>query len=246
MPAYEVPLRFLGALIAGYLLGSIPTGVIVSRIARGADPRQQGSGKTGATNILRTLGPGAAAVVVLVDLLKGVAAVLLVRYLIFGAIPHPGLSDQVWGLLRDSAEALAAIAALLGHNYSVFIGFKGGRGVLTGTGAMITMSPLAFVFAAFSGIPAVYLTRYVSLGSILGAIMAGASEVFLTLTGRDSWPHCAFIVVASAVVVIAHKDNIQRLRAGVERKLGEKATDASSGAEPSPRERAEAMDSAPQ
>ena len=223
MPAYEVILRFLGAVVAGYLLGSIPTGVIVSRVMGGADPRQEGSRKTGATNILRTLGPGAAAVVVLVDLLKGVAAVLLVRYAIFGAIPHPGYSDPTWGLMRDGAEALAAIAALLGHNYSLFIGFKGGRGVLTGTGAMITMSPLAALFAAIAGVPAVFLTRYVSLGSILGAIMAGSMELFLTIIGRDSWPHCAFIVAASAIVVIAHKDNIQRLRAGAERKLGEKA-----------------------
>jgi acyl phosphate:glycerol-3-phosphate acyltransferase len=239
MPAFEVLLRFLGALVAGYLLGSIPTGVIVSRVVRGGDPRLQGSGKTGATNILRTLGPSAAAVVVLVDLLKGVAAVLVARYLLFGSIAHPGYSDLVWALLRDSAEALAAIAALMGHNYSVFIGFKGGRGVLTGTGAMITMSPLAFIFAALSGIPAVFLTRYVSLGSILGAIMAGSMEIFLTLIGRDSWPHCAFIVVASAIVVIAHRDNIQRLRAGVERKLGEKVAQAEDAA----REQAGTVDS---
>lgn len=231
MPAYEVILRFLGVVVAGYLLGSIPTGVIVSRVLGGADPRQEGSRKTGATNILRTLGPGAAAVVVLVDLLKGVAAVLLVRYAIFGPISHAGYSDQTWRLMRDGAEALAAIAALLGHNYSIFIGFKGGRGVLTGTGAMITMSPLAALFAAISGMPAVYLTRYVSLGSILGATMAGAMEIFLTIIGRDSWPHCAFIVAASAIVVIAHKDNIQRLRAGVERKLGEKPA-AQNGAVP--------------
>ncbi|HEX9037551.1 MAG TPA: glycerol-3-phosphate 1-O-acyltransferase PlsY [Ktedonobacterales bacterium] len=223
MPAFDITLRFLGAIGAGYLLGAIPTGVIVSRLAGGVDPRLQGSRKTGATNILRTQGPAAAAVVLLVDLLKGVAAVLLARYVLFGAIPHPGLSSTTWGVMRDSAEALAAVAALLGHNYSVFIGFKGGRGVLTATGAMTTMSPVATLFAALGGIPATFLTRYVSLGSILGAILGGSMELFLVLIGRDSWPHAAFIILAAMIIVIAHKDNIQRLRAGVERKLGEKA-----------------------
>lgn len=224
MSALDITLRFLGAIVAGYLLGSIPTGVIVSRVFGGSDPRLLGSGKTGATNVLRTLGPGPAAIVVAVDFFKGVAAVLLVRYLFFGAIAHPGYSDQTWNTLRDSAESLAAIGALLGHNYSIFIGFKGGRGVLTGTGAMTMMSPLATLFAAIAGIPAVFLTRYVSLGSVMGALMAGSIEIFLSIIGYDSWPHCAFIVAASIIVIVSHKDNIDRLRAGVERKLGEKAS----------------------
>lgn len=224
MSALDITLRFLGAIVAGYLLGSIPTGVIVSRVFGGSDPRLQGSGKTGATNVLRTLGPGPAAIVVLVDFGKGVAAVLLARYLFFGAIPHPGYSDATWSFLRDSAEALAAIAALLGHNYSVFIRFKGGRGVLTGAGAMTAMSPLTTLFGAIAGITPMYLTRYVSLGSIMGALMSACIEIYFAITGHDSWPHCAFIVVGALIVIVSHKDNIDRLRAGVERKLGEKAT----------------------
>lgn len=229
MPTYEVIAWFVAAIIAGYLLGSIPTGVIVSRVAGGEDPRLKGSGKTGATNVLRTLGTGPATIVVLVDFCKGVAAVLLARFL-FGALAHPGVSDATWNILRDSAEALASVAALLGHNYSVFIGFKGGRGVLTGAGAMTTMSPLATLFAACAGVPAIYLTRYVSLGSILGAFMGAVIEIFLVIIGHDSWPHGVFIVAAGIIVIISHRDNIQRLRAGVERKLGERA----SGATPAP------------
>lgn len=224
MSAFEITLRFLGAMVAGYLLGSIPTGVIVSRVFGGADPRRQGSGKTGATNVLRTLGRGPAAIVVLVDFGKGVAAVLLARYLFFGAFAHPGLSAQTWATLRDSAEALAAIAALLGHNYSVFIRFKGGRGVLTGAGAMTAMFPLTTLFGAIAGITPVYLTRYVSLGSIMGALMSASVEVYFAVAGRDSWPHAAFIAAAALIVIVSHKDNIDRLRAGVERKLGEKAS----------------------
>jgi glycerol-3-phosphate acyltransferase PlsY len=224
MSTTEIILRFIGAAVAGYLLGSIPTGVIVSRVFGGGDPRKLGSGKTGATNILRSLGPGPAAIVVVVDFFKGVAAVLLARYVFFGAIGHPGYSADTWSTLRASAEALAAFAALLGHNYSVFIGFKGGRGVLTGCGAMTAMSPIATVFGAFAGITPMWLTRYVSLGSVMGALMAMVAEVYLTITHADSVPHCVFVVVGATVVIVSHKDNIDRLRAGTERKLGEKAT----------------------
>jgi len=223
MSTTEIILRFVIAALAGYLLGSIPSGVIVSRIFGGKDPRTLGSGKTGATNILRSLGPGPAAIVVVVDVFKGVAAVLLARYVFFGAIAHPGYSAQTWANLRDSAEAIAAFAALLGHNYSVFIRFTGGRGVLTGFGTMATMTPIATVFALIAGVTPVWLTRYVSLGSVMGALMAAVTEVYLTLTHVDSVPHCVFIVIAATLVIVSHKDNIERLRAGNERKLGEKA-----------------------
>lgn len=224
MSTTEIILRFIGAAIAGYLLGSIPSGVMVSRIFGGTDPRTLGSGKTGATNVLRSLGAGPAAIVVVIDIAKGVAAVLLARFLFFGAIPHPGYSAQTWSTLRDSAEALAATCALLGHNYSIFIHFTGGRGVLTGFGAMTTMSPIATVLALFAGVTPVWLTRYVSLGSVMGALMAMVTEVYLTITRVDSVPHCIFVVFGASVVIISHKDNIERLRAGTERKLGEKAT----------------------
>ncbi|HEX8995662.1 MAG TPA: glycerol-3-phosphate 1-O-acyltransferase PlsY [Ktedonobacterales bacterium] len=224
MSTTEIILRFIGAAIAAYLLGSIPSGVIVSRIFGGTDPRKLGSGKTGATNVLRSLGPGPAAIVVLVDFFKGVAAVLLARFVFFGAVEHVGYSAQTWSTLRDSAEAVAATAALLGHNYSIFIHFTGGRGVLTGFGAMTTMSPIATVFALFAGITPMWLTRYVSLGSVMGALMALVTEVYLTITHVDSVPHCVFVVIGASVVIISHKDNIDRLRAGNERKLGEKAT----------------------
>jgi glycerol-3-phosphate acyltransferase PlsY len=152
--------------------------------------------------------------------------VLLARYVFFGAVAHVGYSAQTWATLRDSAEAIAATAALLGHNYSIFIRFTGGRGVLTGAGGMTTMSPIATIFAVFAGVTPMYLTRYVSLGSVMGALMAAVTEVYLTITHVDSLPHCIFIVVASAVIIVSHKDNIDRLRAGNERKLGEKATPA--------------------
>lgn len=223
MSTTEIILRFLGAAVVAYLLGSFPTGVLVSRLFGGSDPRKLGSGKTGATNILRSLGPGPAAIVVVVDFLKGVGAVLIARYIFFGAIAHPGLTAQTWSTLRDSAEAVAATAALLGHNYSVYIRFTGGRGVLTGAGAMTTMAPIATLFALIAAVTPMWLTRYVSLGSVMGALMAMVTEIYLTITRVDSLPHCIFIIVGATVVIVSHKDNIDRLRAGNERKLGEKA-----------------------
>ncbi len=224
MSTTEIILRFIGAAIVGYLLGSTPSGVLVSRMFGGNDPRSLGSGKTGATNVLRSLGKGPAAIVVVVDFFKGVAAVLVARFLFFGAIEHIGYSAQTWSTLRDSAEAVAAACALLGHNYSVFIRFTGGRGVLTSFGAMTIMTPIATVFAFLAGVVPVWLTRYVSLGSVMGAFMAMVTEVYLTITHVDSVPHCLFVVFAGVIVIVSHKDNIDRLRAGTERKLGEKAT----------------------
>ncbi len=123
--------RYAAAALAGYLLGSLPSGVLVGR-AFGADPRQHGSKRTGATNVLRTLGPGPAALVALLDISKGAAAVLFARALWSRGLPR----------LAPSAEALAGSAALLGHNFSVFIRFTGGRGVLTTVGATAVMSPI--------------------------------------------------------------------------------------------------------
>jgi len=226
----EIILRFVAAVVVGYLLGSIPSGVLMSKLMGKGDPRAAGSGKTGATNVLRTLGAGPAAVVVLVDVLKGVATVLLARYVFFGGMHPATISAANYATLRDSAEAVAAFAALLGHNFSIFIRFTGGRGVLTGAGAMVTMSPLATLFGLVAAVVPVALTRYVSLGSIMGATMSIVAEVTLTILHLDSVPHMIFIVVAGLMVIVSHRDNIQRLRAGTERKLGEKSSEQPNGA----------------
>ncbi len=229
MSVGEIVLRFVAAVVVGYLLGSIPSGVIMSKLMGKSDPRAAGSGKTGATNVLRTLGAGPAAAVVVVDVLKGVAPVLLARYVFFGGVHPASMSTANYAILRASAEAAAAFAALLGHNYSIFIKFKGGRGVLTGAGAMVTMSPLATLFGFVAAAVPVALTRYVSLGSIMGATMSIVAEVTLTILRLDSVPHMIFIVVAGLVVIVSHRDNIQRLRDGTERKLGERTSEPARG-----------------
>lgn len=219
MSTTEVILRVCAAGIAGYLLGSIPSGVVVSRLFRKDDPRAHGSGKTGATNVLRTLGVGPALLVALVDGSKGAVAILLTRYLIFPLAQTPPDLMMVQGY----AETLAGVTALLGHNYSLFIGFKGGRGVMTGFGGLIVMSPIATAIGLVCAIIPIAITRYVSLGSILGAVGSILTELILLITHHDSLPHFIFILVAGTMIIVSHKDNIDRLLKGTERKLGQPA-----------------------
>jgi acyl phosphate:glycerol-3-phosphate acyltransferase len=215
MSALEIVLRLCGAALAGYLLGSIPFGVLAGRFFGNRDPREFGSGKTGATNVLRTLGRGPAALVVLGDVGKGALAVLLARFVFFGG--HPDAN------LQAAAEAIAGFCAVLGHNYSLLIGFKGGRGVLTGAGAMVVMAPFTTLIGFFCAFIPIAITRYVSLGSILGATGSIVTEFVLLLTRHDSLPHFLFILVSGLIVIVSHRDNIDRLLKGTERKLGQPA-----------------------
>lgn len=215
-PIWQIVLRLVGTAVVAYLIGSTPSGVLVGKGFADVDPRQHGSGKTGATNILRTLGPGAAVAVGITDLLKGVVPVLLARYLLFP-------SGAAWGDLRLWGEVIAGYGALFGHNYSVFIHFTGGRGVATGGGSIFAMNPIAGICGAFGFIIPVAATRYVSLGSIIAGTSAAVAEAGLVATGHDSYQHLVFIAGGAAFVIYSHKDNIDRLLKGTERKLGEKA-----------------------
>ncbi|HEV7127327.1 MAG TPA: glycerol-3-phosphate 1-O-acyltransferase PlsY [Ktedonobacterales bacterium] len=208
--------QFALTAVVGYVSGSIPSGVLAGKLFGNVDPRQHGSGKTGATNILRTLGPRAAIAVALMDVLKGVVPVLLARFLLFrdvGIFTPP----ELWG------ETVAGYAALLGHNYSMFIGFRGGRGVATGGGATLAMQPLTVLFGAVGLILPVWLTKYVSLGSIVAAATCAVTDAVLVALRIDYLPHLVFIAGGAAVVIYAHRDNIVRLVNGTERKLGQKA-----------------------
>lgn len=218
----SVALWVCASIIAGYLLGSIPSGVLIGKLFGNKDPRDYGSRKTGATNVLRTVGPGAAALVVLLDVGKGVAAVLLARALL--SFPDGAHVFGAYGTSWQTiAEALAALAALLGHNYSVFIGFKGGRGVLTGAGAVLAMSWAAWLVGFIAAATPIALTRYVSLGSILGAAASPIAGFVLMLTGHASLPQVVFMALGGAFVIVSHTDNIKRLLSGTERKLGQPA-----------------------
>lgn len=196
------------AILAGYLLGAIPSGVMVGRV-RGVDPRSGGSGRTGATNALRTVGPLGAAAVLVLDLAKGVAAVL-----VGGWIASVIGGSEAW------AAAWAGVGAVAGHVRSIFIGFTGGRGVATGAGVMLILAPLAILMAVPVLAIAIWQTRYVSLGSILAAITVALGA---TVLGVLEMVDAGAVVAASligVIVVVAHADNIERLRNGTERRLG--------------------------
>ena len=198
-------LELVVAVVCGYLLGSIPVGLIVSKRVAGSDLREFGSGKTGFTNSLRVLGFRRSLLVFAGDLLKGAAAALL-----------PLLySDEPW------AQALGGLAAVVGHVWPVFAGFRGGRGVLTGAGVLLALSPVASVIAfAVAGL-VILVTRYVSLASITGCVLASVLSCAFAANGNLPWP-CAIVVTLGAVmVVVLHHDNIARLLAGTERKVGQ-------------------------
>jgi glycerol-3-phosphate acyltransferase PlsY len=179
----------------------------VARIYGGVDLTRVGSRRTGATNVLRTLGPGAAAIVFLADFLKGGLAVLLASRI------WPG---DLWPM------ALAGGASVFGHAYSPFLGFKGGRGVTTGLGALLALVPLAALPAIIVGAATITLTRYVSLGSILGTAVGGLTLCGWALATGQSLAYVAFGLVVCTFIIAAHHDNIGRLRQGTERKLGQR------------------------
>ncbi|GAC1423722.1 MAG: glycerol-3-phosphate 1-O-acyltransferase PlsY [Ktedonobacteraceae bacterium] len=195
----------------GYLWGSIPSGYWMGKLLRGKDfdIREYGSKKTGATNVRRTLGNGPAIVVLIIDLSKGIGPALLARSV-------PALHGAGWGV------AVAGITALLGHCYPIFIGFRGGRGVITGAGAVLVISPLIFLIAAVVAISTIALSRYVSLGSILGAFTIIISGIIFRVLGWVSIPEVIFLIIGPVFVILLHYDNIGRLLAGKERKLGQK------------------------
>ncbi len=210
-------MSILLAAILGYLLGAVPFGLIIGRLTRGIDIRQYGSHRTGATNALRTLGTPAAAAVFVLDVAKGVAAVLVAR-LLFSADP-----------LVEWAAATAGFAAIVGHDWSVFIGFTGGRGVATSAGALAAMSVWAILILAPIVVIVIWRTRYVSLGSISGALGAPVITAVLAAAGAATVAAIAYALASGLLVSAAHADNIGRLRAGTERKVGQKEQVSSGG-----------------
>jgi glycerol-3-phosphate acyltransferase PlsY len=193
------------AVITGYLLGSIPVGLIVTRLLQGVDVRDYGSGKTGFTNTLRVMGLRRSAPVFLGDFAKGAAAALL-----------PLLyTDDPW------ARAAGGLAAVAGHVWPVFAGFRGGRGVLTGAGVLVALNPIACAAIVPLALVVLGATRYMSLTSITGA--AGAALIFVLFAALDlhDWAYAAAAVAGAGLIIALHHDNIGRLLAGSEPKVGQ-------------------------
>lgn len=212
-----IVLRTAVLVLIAYLAGSIPMGVLVARLSGGTDPRTVGSGRTGGTNALRALGRSRAAIVVAGDLLKGALPVLLARYVTGG--------DPI-------VEVLCGVAAVAGAIWSVFAGFRSGRGVGTGVGTMLVIQPVAVLLATPVFVVVILLTRYVSLGSLVGsAAMLPAMLLVLLVVPGTPFQYVIYAAVGAALIWLAHADNIDRLLHGKERKfdLGMLAGRRSSG-----------------
>jgi glycerol-3-phosphate acyltransferase PlsY len=214
------PPLVIAVLVAGYLLGSIPSGYLAGRWLRGIDIRQEGSGSTGATNVLRVLGKGPALVVFLVDVLKGTAAVVLAKALIEPlGVP---LGPAAWQ--PDSAVVAAGLAALAGHSFPLWLGGKGGKAVATGLGMLLGLAtPVGLAcFGVF--LTVLSLSRIVSLSSIAAALALPLLMLGWFATGGMGlrWPYLALALLTSVLVIVRHKANIRRLLSGSEPRLGQK------------------------
>jgi len=214
---FDIGMYVLVAIIS-YLLGSIPFGLLISRRSARTDIRQVGSGRTGATNVLRTAGKKAAALVLILDLAKGAVAVIIAGLISGGA--HPPGGGPLF--MFHSAQALAGLAAIAGHSWPVFVKFRGGRGVATFLGALVVMTWPVAIFGGVVMIIVAGTSRYMSLGSITGA--AAAFIVLIPLVILMGFPveYLVFTFITAVFITVMHRDNISRLRAGTEHKLGEK------------------------
>lgn len=210
--------KFIGVVLMGYLLGSIPFGLLISKRSSKVDVRQYGSGKIGATNVLRAAGRKAAALVVLLDVLKGALAVILAGLIVGQSYLVVG--DFGLGVLV--AQVLAALAAIAGHNWSVFLKFHGGRGVATFMGGLIALSPVAAIFGGEIFIIGAGLTKFASLGSIAAAVSTYIILALLVIMNRFPIEYLVYALIGTIIIIIMHRDNIKRLLSGKERKLGEK------------------------
>lgn len=202
--------RFPLIAAASYLLGSIPFGYLLVRIFRGEDVRLTGSGNIGATNVSRK-SPVLGVVTLLLDALKGSTAVALAAG--FGPMDGP----KPYGLM-----SLAALLAIVGHMFPIWLKFRGGKGVATGLGSFLMIAPKAVLLAAAIFLVVVLLFRYVSLGSI---VSVGAFPILAWLMHEygNSWSALAFMATASLLIVSKHRANIRRLLAGTENRFGSKA-----------------------
>ncbi|MBI3925259.1 MAG: glycerol-3-phosphate 1-O-acyltransferase PlsY [Armatimonadetes bacterium] len=202
------PIWQLFWLLVCYVLGSIPTGLLVAQRLKGIDLSRHGSGNTGAANAVRALGWSGGALVLALDMLKGVVAVGL-AYL--GGLMLPALILPV-------IKVVYGMAAIIGHNYSIFRGFRGGKGIATSFGVVLALSPRVAILAVLLWIAVVGLTRYSSVGSLAAA----ASLPILMIVYRESVVYILFGFAAAALAFYRHKDNIERLREGKELRIDDK------------------------
>jgi acyl phosphate:glycerol-3-phosphate acyltransferase len=201
-------LKILAPIIIGYLLGSVPFGLLAGLI-KGVDIRKVGSGNIGATNSVRALGKTWGAVVFILDLVKGAIPVWIAAYMI--ASPTPIFT-------REAFMILAGLAAVIGHMFPIYIGFKGGKGAATGLGVLLGITPNLFIIALIYVVLCMAITRYVSVTSMSGVLLL----CVLMLAFHEPIEYCLVTFVVAALMIYKHIPNIKRLMNGTEPKIGAK------------------------
>jgi glycerol-3-phosphate acyltransferase PlsY len=207
--------KFIAAVVIAYLLGSIPFGLIIGKLASGVDVRNYGSGKTGATNVMRTAGTKLGILTLVLDVVKAAVAVVLAKAIVGNGVLLIGSLSLHWQV----AQVLAGSAAVAGHNWPIFAKFKGGRGVTAYFGTLFAIFPPAGVFGVEVLAIWALRSRHMSMGSILGALAAWCLMVPLTIAYNFPPIYLAYGLAVIALLVYQHHDNIKRLQQGTERRL---------------------------
>jgi glycerol-3-phosphate acyltransferase PlsY len=210
--------KFVAVVVIAYLLGSIPVGLIIGKLKKGVDIREYGSGKTGATNVMRTLGTKLGVLTLVLDVVKAGGAVMLAAVIVDGGSGSfiVGGVSIYW---QHVAQVVAGLAAIVGHNWPIFAKFKGGRGVTAYFGTLFAIFPPAGIFGAEIVAIAALRSRQMSRGSILGALAAWCLMIPLTIVYNFPPIYLAYGLAGIALLVYQHYDNIKRLRQGTERQL---------------------------
>lgn len=207
-------------VILSYLVGSIPTSIIVSKAVKGIDIREHGSGNAGGTNVMRVLGWKHGVFVIILDALKGVLAVVVVARLHYGGLPFANVSPFDDFTL---VQIIAGISAVIGHIWTVFAGFKGGKGIATALGMLLMIVTIDMLIAVGVFLIVVTISRYVSLGSIVAAISVPTAMIFRenvlhdNVTGYNTL--LPFVIAVALLVIYTHRKNVVRILNGTENKL---------------------------
>jgi glycerol-3-phosphate acyltransferase PlsY len=211
--------RFVAVVIIAYVLGSIPFGLIIGKLKKGVDIREQGSGKTGATNLMRVAGTKLGLLALVLDVVKATGAVLLAALIVDrgAGVLTIGSASVYW---QHIAQVAAGLAAVAGHNWPIFAKFRGGRGVTAYFGTLFAIFPPAGIFGAEVLAIAALRSRHMSLGSLLGAVATWCLMLPLTIIYHLLPPiYLVYGFVVIALIAYEHRDNVKRLRQGTERQL---------------------------
>jgi acyl phosphate:glycerol-3-phosphate acyltransferase len=207
--------KFVAVAIIAYLLGSIPFGLIIGKLTKGVDIRKHGSGKSGATNVMRIAGTKFGMLTLVLDVVKAAAAVVIAKTIVGNDVLPVGSFSFHW----QAAQVLAGLAVVVGHIWPVFARFRGGRGVTAYFGTLFAICPAAGIFGAEVLAVSALRSQHMSMGSILGALAAWCLMVPLTLIYKFPPIYLAYGLAVVALLVYQHQDNIKRLQSGTERKL---------------------------